>query len=72
MLAEPVPEGIDLTVIQTADRLITLTVTYATAGFDPTEATTELTRFGFSPTTWIETGTGRHMTRAVHGRRHKW
>ncbi|MCX4784431.1 hypothetical protein OG435_48715 [Streptomyces sp. NBC_01264] len=74
VLAEPVPQGIALTVIQTADRLVTLTVTYATAGFDLTEATTELARFGFTVTSWTARGTetGRHTARAVHDRRREW
>ncbi|MGP3691184.1 hypothetical protein ACTVZO_42060 [Streptomyces sp. IBSNAI002] len=49
VLAEPVPQGIVLTVDQTTGCLVTLTVTYAAAGFEPAEA---LAGFGFALTSW--------------------
>ncbi|MFK0238531.1 hypothetical protein [Streptomyces vinaceus] len=72
VLAERVEGGVGLVVVQSGDRLVTLSTAYAASGFDPVEASAEVGRFGFSVTKWTELGNGTHAARAVHEGRARW
>ncbi|MFD9622050.1 hypothetical protein ACFWB2_32995 [Streptomyces virginiae] len=61
-----------LVVVQTADRLVTLSTAYTASVFHSPEADAEVARFGFTTAGWRRAGEGMYVSRAIHERRRQW